>query len=162
MAKWIDVGAPEQFPEGEPVCAEAGNLPVVVCQVKGQFYAIENVCPHAGMPLDEGELAGRVITCPYHGYAYDVVTGRNIDFPQEELPVQTFETRVQDEQVQVHLQTPKKQDEPDEEKPARNPNAADGDDEAQPDQPPEGYPDKERSNPAGGESEDEVPHPEGQ
>jgi 3-phenylpropionate/trans-cinnamate dioxygenase ferredoxin subunit len=103
MTKWIDVGPAADFSEGEKVCRSAGGVALVVFRVDGAFYAIRNECPHAGLPLGDGDRAGMVITCPYHGYAYHIKDGRNIDWPQEEPPVQTFPTRVEGERLQIEV-----------------------------------------------------------
>ncbi len=104
MAKWIDLGKTSDFPEGSPVCTTAGQRALVVMQVNGEFHAIANVCPHAGKPIGDGELRGRVITCPYHGFAYDVTNGRNVDFPYDEPPVKKFPVRIVDDGVQVQME----------------------------------------------------------
>ena len=48
---------------------------IAVANVDGSYYAIENACPHAEGPLGEGLLEGRVVTCPYHGWQFDVSDG---------------------------------------------------------------------------------------
>jgi nitrite reductase (NADH) small subunit len=44
--------------------------------VEGKLYAINNLCLHRGGPLGQGELKGSVVTCPWHGWQYDVTTGK--------------------------------------------------------------------------------------
>jgi nitrite reductase/ring-hydroxylating ferredoxin subunit len=104
MAKWIDVTTTSDLPEGGKQCAQADDMAVVVFHFEGSYYAIENTCPHAGLPLGEGEHHGKVITCPFHGYAYRVDTGRNIDFPEDELPVRTLPVRVEGQNIQVDIE----------------------------------------------------------
>lgn len=104
MAKWVDIGPISDFPAGEQKTVRAEGLPVVVFNIEGLFLAIADICPHAGMPLGGGELCGKVLTCPFHGYAYNVETGRNIDFPDQEPPARTFPVRVSEAgTVQVNL-----------------------------------------------------------
>ncbi len=45
------------------------------------YYAIDNACPHRGGPLSEGDLDGRVVSCPWHGWAWDVTSGANMNNP---------------------------------------------------------------------------------
>jgi nitrite reductase (NADH) small subunit len=47
-----------------------------VSNVDGKLYAINNLCLHRGGPLGQGELKGNVVTCPWHGWQYDVTTGK--------------------------------------------------------------------------------------
>jgi nitrite reductase (NADH) small subunit len=49
---------------------------VALANVDGQFHAIDGVCIHRGGPLGDGVLEGAVVTCPWHGWQYDVRTGR--------------------------------------------------------------------------------------
>jgi len=106
MANWIDIGPEDQFPPGSMVCATVQNKPILICGAKSGLAAINNTCPHAGKPLADGEFNGRVLTCRYHGYAYDVANGRNIDFPYDEPAVRTYPIRVTDA-GRVEVQTPK-------------------------------------------------------
>ncbi len=50
---------------------------VALFNVDGKVCAIENVCPHKGGPLGEGMLEGNVVTCPWHGWQFDVTTGKS-------------------------------------------------------------------------------------
>ena len=100
---WIDTIPADDLPEGAHRCAVAAGKPVVVIHAEGELHAIANVCPHAGQPLGEGEMRGRLIVCPFHGYAYDVRTGRNRDFPHDEPPVKTYPVRIADGMIQVQV-----------------------------------------------------------
>ena len=97
MPRWIEVGRAADFPAGRKKCVDAGDVPTVVCNVDGRLCAAVNVCPHAGLPVGDGELAGSVLTCPYHGYAFDVASGRNID-SDDDPPLKTLPVRVTDDQ----------------------------------------------------------------
>ena len=54
---------------------------MALANVEGKFYAINNTCVHRGGPLGQGTLAGTVLTCPWHGWEYDVVTGKACQNP---------------------------------------------------------------------------------
>lgn len=108
MPHWIDLGPADAFPDGERRCLQpAGhNLgsEVVVLNLSGRLTAFANTCPHAGMPLAEGELSGCVITCPFHGYSFDVFTGKNTDFP-DDVPLIRYPVRVQNGRVEVDVES---------------------------------------------------------
>lgn len=103
MTNWIDLGPTDDYPERRHVCTQAEGEPIIVCQLDGQFYALRNVCPHAGKPLGEGERRGAVIVCPYHGYAYHLKTGQNADCPDEEPPCRTYPVMAEAGRVYVKL-----------------------------------------------------------
>jgi 3-phenylpropionate/trans-cinnamate dioxygenase ferredoxin subunit len=102
MAKWIEAARAEELPPGEKTCIDASGFPVVLCNVAGRFFAAVNICPHAGLPIGDGDLAGMTLTCPYHGYTYSVETGKNVDDPSD-MPLTTFPIRVVDGKIEVEL-----------------------------------------------------------
>jgi nitrite reductase (NADH) small subunit len=61
------------------VTAEGKTL--ALFNVDGAYYAIDDACPHRGGPLSEGDLDGLVVSCPWHGWAWDVTTGANVNNP---------------------------------------------------------------------------------
>ena len=66
---------------------------VVIANVDDQFFAVSGTCPHAGAPLAEGFLRGTVLTCPYHGWTFDVVNGACQTNPDSKLS--TFEVCIE-------------------------------------------------------------------
>src|SRR5438046_1091986 len=92
MAKWVEVGTAAELQPGQRVCVTMEGRSLAVFNLDGALVAIANVCPHAGMPLAEGELRGTVLTCPYHGYTYNLKTGKNVDYADDE-PVHKYAVR---------------------------------------------------------------------
>ena len=78
---------------------EAGEREIAVYNVDGTFYATQNECVHIKGPLGAGRLDGCVITCPWHGWQYDVRTGEN-EFDRA-IALATFEVLVEDGEVKV-------------------------------------------------------------
>lgn len=74
---------------------------VVVC-VDGRFYALDNRCPHLGGPLGRGRVEGRSIVCPWHGWKWDVKSGRAI-WPEVSWRVFSYPVRVEDGRVLVRV-----------------------------------------------------------
>lgn len=70
------VGPRDDVPAGGARGYAVGRYEVAVFDVDGVLYAIENSCPHQGGPLADGWLEGSVITCPWHGWCFDVRTGK--------------------------------------------------------------------------------------
>jgi len=101
MREWTDIADADDLPDGGRLCVSVQDRALVVLRVGEAVYAIANTCPHAGRPLEEGEVRGATITCPYHGYMYNLKTGANIDHPDFEPPVPTFAARIENGKVQV-------------------------------------------------------------
>ncbi|MBD5606887.1 MAG: non-heme iron oxygenase ferredoxin subunit [Candidatus Eremiobacteraeota bacterium] len=71
---------------------------ILLCNVDGTFYAIEDECTHDGGELDQGELEGCKIMCPRHGAYFDVTTGAALTMPAV-LPVRTFAVRLDGDDI---------------------------------------------------------------
>ena len=69
--------------------------------VDGHYHAVDNLCLHRGGPLSDGPLAGCVVTCPWHGWQYDVTSGALVQEPR--VGVTKHEARVVGDEVQVRL-----------------------------------------------------------
>lgn len=78
-----------------------GGTAVAICNAGGEFYAVSNTCPHAGGPIGDGKLDGHTVTCPYHGWSFDVRDGKCFVNPDVTLP--TFPTQVVGDAVCVKL-----------------------------------------------------------
>ncbi|HLF50636.1 MAG TPA: Rieske 2Fe-2S domain-containing protein [Methylomirabilota bacterium] len=77
----VRVGRSSDVPAGEGRVVEAGGRSLALFNVDGAYYAIDNSCAHRGGPLGEGELDGTVVTCPWHGWRWDVKSGANANNP---------------------------------------------------------------------------------
>jgi nitrite reductase/ring-hydroxylating ferredoxin subunit len=86
MPRWIPVAQVADCPPGtaREVVAE-GHL-LAVFNVGGTWYALDGVCPHQGGPLGKGALAGCVVTCPWHGWQFDVTSGQHQFAPTVRQP----------------------------------------------------------------------------
>lgn len=76
------------------------SVEILLCNVDGNIYAIEDVCTHDGGPLDQGELEGECVVCPRHGATFDVRTGDALTLPAV-LPLMTFDVSIEGDGVFV-------------------------------------------------------------
>ncbi len=76
MSRIHRVALAAEVQPGRPCAVRAGARDLVVCNVGGRLHALEDLCGHQGMPLSSGDLEGTTLTCAYHGWAYDVRSGR--------------------------------------------------------------------------------------
>ena len=74
---------------------------VALANVDGQFHAIDGICIHRGGPLGDGPLEGSVVTCPWHGWQYDVTSGKVVQNPAVGVDCYPAEVRGQDIFVDV-------------------------------------------------------------
>jgi nitrite reductase/ring-hydroxylating ferredoxin subunit len=78
---------------GRIVTVEVDDELVAVYNVAGSFYATQSACTHAEGPLDEGELNGKTVICPWHGSCFDVTSGAVTCGPAKE-PLITYRVEV--------------------------------------------------------------------
>jgi 3-phenylpropionate/trans-cinnamate dioxygenase ferredoxin subunit len=76
------------------------SIEILLCNIDGKIYAIEDVCTHDGGPLDQGTLEGECVVCPRHGATFDVRTGDALTLPAV-IPLMTFDVTVQGDDVFV-------------------------------------------------------------
>ena len=95
------VAAVADVPPGTSKEVLAGDRIVALFNVDGTFYALDGICPHNGGPLGEGTLEGCVVTCPWHGWQFDVTTGANC--LNARIQHSTFAARVEGNDVLVDV-----------------------------------------------------------
>ena len=81
----VKVATRSELPAGAALLVEAAGKQIALFNAGGAFYAIDNTCKHRGGPLAEGDVDGTTVTCPWHGWEYDITTGANLDDPSVKL-----------------------------------------------------------------------------
>lgn len=99
MAEFVRVASTSDIPTGQGRMFEVQGRQVAIFNVGGRFHAIDNVCEHQGGPLAEGEVDGCIVTCPWHGWTYDVTSGVSPDDP--DTRVQRFDLKIEGSDVFV-------------------------------------------------------------
>jgi nitrite reductase/ring-hydroxylating ferredoxin subunit len=96
---FVTVARVEDVLPGTVTRVRAGEEELALANVGDEFFATQGACLHLQGPLGDGELEGTMLTCPWHGWRYDVRTGLN-DFDHA-IQIRTYEVRVQDGEIQV-------------------------------------------------------------
>lgn len=102
MTKFL-VDKIENFSEGQMKNVTLGGKEILVAKSEGHFYAISNICSHAGAELHEGTLEANELTCPWHGAKWDVKTGDLIWFPQKLNNQDIYTVLVEDQNVYIEI-----------------------------------------------------------
>ncbi len=89
----------DEIPAGSIREFQVDGRTIAVANVEGEFYAINNTCLHRGGPLGQGELEENVVTCPWHGWQYDVTSGKVAMNPT--VGVETYPIEVRGEDIFV-------------------------------------------------------------
>ena len=101
MGDYTTVARKGDLPPDSGKVVEAGGKQIALFNVDGTYYAVDNTCLHRGGPIGEGELSGCVVTCPWHGWQYDVRSGKNEMNPS--IGLASYKVQVVGDDVQVEL-----------------------------------------------------------
>jgi nitrite reductase (NADH) small subunit len=91
----------DEIEPGTLACVRLGEQELTLARVDGEFYAVQGHCLHLQGPLCEGRLRGHVLSCPWHGWQYDVRTGEN-EFDRA-IQLETYDVKVEDGEVRVAI-----------------------------------------------------------
>jgi len=97
----IKVANESDMKDGETRVVHANGNAIALYRVNGEFFATTNTCIHKGGPLGEGFLNDCVITCPWHGWQFDVKSGVSPVNPAAKI--QTYNVQVKDGEVFVEV-----------------------------------------------------------
>lgn len=95
------LGAVDEIPDGKGREYVVAGRILAVYHLADGFCALEGICPHAGGPLAQGMVRGDVVTCPWHGWQYNVKTGQHQLNPR--ICVPTFPVTVENGKLYVEL-----------------------------------------------------------
>jgi 3-phenylpropionate/trans-cinnamate dioxygenase ferredoxin subunit len=101
---WLSVAAVNQIQPGSFLQVDTGTLFILVCNVNGELFAIEDQCTHDGSSMATGCLEGDQIICPRHGARFCLRNGAALTPPAYDA-VQTFPVRINANQIEVDVPT---------------------------------------------------------
>ena len=90
---------------GKSAIIEVGGKEIALFNYKGNFYAIDNTCPHRGAPLGEGRIEEGILICPNHEWRFELKSGWCPQNP--ELSTEIYPIKVHDEKIYIRLEKPK-------------------------------------------------------
>ena len=101
MPEFVKVAQKSEIPSDTGKYVQAQGKDIALFKVNDKVCAIEHICPHQGGPLAEGGIEGNVVTCPWHGWQFDVTTGECTFNPS--IKQGTFPVKEEGEAVFVQL-----------------------------------------------------------
>jgi nitrite reductase/ring-hydroxylating ferredoxin subunit/Fe-S cluster biogenesis protein NfuA len=100
---WLDAGTLSEIPEGGVRSLQLGGEKVLLSRRGKTVTCFQNACAHLGFPLHDGDVEDGIITCPHHGFRYDLTSGECLTAPEVQL--QPHAVRVIGVRVEVRLAT---------------------------------------------------------
>ena len=101
MPGFVKLATLEELPPGSAKEVEHDGRIYALFNVKGRITAIDGLCPHQGGPLADGHLEGDCVSCPWHGWEFDVSTGKSSMGPAMKQPV--FNVKVEGSEILVEI-----------------------------------------------------------
>jgi nitrite reductase/ring-hydroxylating ferredoxin subunit/Fe-S cluster biogenesis protein NfuA len=98
---WRRAGDVTQVPEGGVRAFDVGGQSVLLARIGTALTCFDNACAHLGMPIDQGHVERGILTCPHHGFAYDLSSGECITAPSVQLTARAV--RVIGDRVEVRV-----------------------------------------------------------
>ena len=102
MAEFFKVAELDELEEGDLFPVEVDGEPICLVRVEGTVYAFTDNCTHISGPLNEGDLEGHVITCPWHGAQFDACTGKVLRGPARQ-DILTYPVKIEDNAILISL-----------------------------------------------------------
>ncbi len=100
MGELTDVAKTNDLAPGQAKCEEVAGQRVALFNIDGSYHAIGDSCTHVGGPLSEGQVAGKVVTCPLHGAQFDVTTGSVLE-PPADADVPCYKVHVDGDDIKI-------------------------------------------------------------
>jgi nitrite reductase (NADH) small subunit len=101
QGEFVTVARVEDIPPGSVAPVRADETEIALAHCNGGFYAVQGHCIHLQGPLGHGELEDCVLTCPWHGWQYDVRTGEN-EFDLA-IKLETYDVQIEDGEIRVRV-----------------------------------------------------------
>jgi len=95
----ITIGHVGEIPEGERKLVQVEGLSIGVFHYEGNWYALHNSCLHRGGPVATGALKNCTLTCPWHGFEYDITDGHLLVDPSAKLDM--YPVRITNDTVEI-------------------------------------------------------------
>ena len=96
-------GKVSDLSDGKPHKVSGEGREILVVNVDGKYFAVDDTCTHAGASLSEGKLDGTTITCGWHGAQFDCKTGNLEKFPAKINNLQGYKVVVESDDVVIEV-----------------------------------------------------------
>lgn len=100
---WISVATVNEIAPGKCKVVTRRSLEYAVFNVAGEYYCIDNICPHAGGSLGDGIIEDGCVTCTWHYWQFDIKSGEMCG--NQHVKVASYPVRLQGEEVQIEVTT---------------------------------------------------------
>ncbi len=101
---WTEAARLQDIPPGEAIEVVVDGAILALINVDGDIHALDGMCAHQGGPIGKGAVKGCTLTCPWHGWQYDVTTGRQL--LSEHIRQRRYPVRIEGDTISVRMSEP--------------------------------------------------------
>ena len=102
MNKFVKVATKSEIADQSVMLLNVEGKRIALFNLGGEFYALDDTCPHASGPLSEGSIEGEDVECPWHGSRFDIKTGE-VTAPPADENVARYKVRVAGDDIEVEV-----------------------------------------------------------
>ena len=100
--EFVKVAEKSDIAPGKAIMATVRDEEIGIFFIDGNYYAVEDKCPHREGPLHEGLVEGLTVTCPWHFAKFDLTCGKVVEEPAPSA-IKTYEVRVEGDDIKVGI-----------------------------------------------------------
>ena len=99
---FLEIVPASELPNGERLFVDIGDKPVVIFNIRGELYAVQDMCSHEELDLGDGDVEGYDLACPHHGAHFDLRTGKALTLPAvEDIPA--YPVRIREGMIEIGM-----------------------------------------------------------
>ncbi|MGH7908734.1 MAG: Rieske (2Fe-2S) protein [Thermodesulfobacteriota bacterium] len=102
MSRFVEIARTNEIAPGEAKMVEVEGKKIAILNLEGDYYALDDTCPHARGPLSEGKVEGEVVTCPWHGSEFNIKTGEVLR-PPARGGVKNYKVQVEGSIIKIEV-----------------------------------------------------------
>jgi nitrite reductase (NADH) small subunit len=104
MSEFIKVAKTADLASGQGMVVEVGGRAIALFNVNGEYFALDNICPHRGGPIGEGyvDCHNGTVQCPWHGWTFSLASG--VSPVNAIAKVEKFDVQVEGDEIRISLE----------------------------------------------------------
>lgn len=102
VGEYVEIANVSDIKDGELKVFEVNDESIILIKLGGEFFAYKNQCSHMELELNDAEIEGETLTCPWHGAQFNIRTGDVVRLPASG-PLEKYEVKIQDGKIFVKI-----------------------------------------------------------
>ncbi len=100
--EYIEIARTSDVKNGELKVFEVNGESIILINLNGEFFAFKNQCSHMELELNDAEIDGEILTCPWHGAQFNIRTGDVVRLPASE-PLEKYDVKIEGDKIYIKI-----------------------------------------------------------